>query len=82
MSKFEAYTYDQKNWNKNNTTQLDLYFILGIAELRWNFSSWFKDASDIYRFPVVSMVKIHWHVLLILFSTLCDKILEHFFYFL
>ena len=34
--------------HKNSITQL--YFILGIAELRWNFSSILKDGFDIHRF--------------------------------
>ena len=42
---------------QNNIAQL--YFILWIAELHWNFSSWLRDAPDIYRFPVVHMVKTH-----------------------
>ena len=54
---FEAYTNDQYIWHKNNIAQL--YFILGRAELRWNFSSWLKDASDIYRLPILHMVKTH-----------------------
>ena len=45
---FEAYTNDQYIWNKNNTEHL--YFILGKAELHWNFSSIPKDGSDIHRF--------------------------------
>ena len=36
------------NWLQNNTAQL--YFILGRAELRWNFSIIPKDGSDIHRF--------------------------------
>ena len=54
---FEAYTYDQYIWDKNNIAQL--YFILGTAELCWNFSGWLRDAPDIYRFPVMHMVKTH-----------------------
>ena len=54
---FEAYTNDQYIAHKNNNAQL--YFILGKAELRWNFSSWLRDASDIYRFPTLHMVKTH-----------------------
>ena len=34
---FEAYTNDQYISHKNNIAQL--YFILGRAELHWNFSS-------------------------------------------
>ena len=54
---FEAYINDQYTWHKNNIAQL--YFILGRAELRWNFSSWLRDASDIHRFPTLHMVNIH-----------------------
>ena len=54
---FEAYRNNQYIWHKNNIAQL--YFILGRAELRWNFSSWLRDAPDIYRFPVEHMFKIH-----------------------
>ena len=36
----------QYNWLQNNTAQL--YFILGRAELHWNFSSIPKDGSDIH----------------------------------
>ena len=53
----EAYTNDPYIWHKNNITQF--YFILGRAKLRWNFSSWLRDASDIHRFPTVHMVKTH-----------------------
>ena len=53
---FEAYTYHHYNWHKNNIAQL--YFILGRAELCWNFSSWLRNVPDIYSFPVVHMVKI------------------------
>ena len=49
---FEAYTNDQYIWHKNNVAQL--YFILG-----WKFSSWLRDAPDIYKFPTVHMVKTH-----------------------
>ena len=52
---FEAYTNHQYIWPKSNIAQL--YFILGKAERRWNFSSWLRDVPDIYRFPVVHMVK-------------------------
>ena len=51
---FEAYTNDQYIWHKNNIAQL--YFILGGAELCWNFSSWLRDASDIHRFPTLHMI--------------------------
>ena len=54
---FEAYTNDQYISHKNNIAQL--YFILGRAELRWNFSSLLRDASDIHRFPTLHMVKTH-----------------------
>ena len=40
---------------ENNIAQL--YYILGRAELHWNFSSWLRDASDIHRFPALHMVK-------------------------
>ena len=53
----EAYRNDQYIWHKNNIAQL--YFILGRAELHWNFSSWLRDVPDIYRFPVDHMFKIH-----------------------
>ena len=36
-----------------------LYFILGRAELHWNFSSLLRDGSDIHRFPKVHMVETH-----------------------
>ena len=36
-----------------------LYFILGRADLRWKVSSCLRDATDIYRFPIVHMVKTH-----------------------
>ena len=52
---FEAYTNDQYIWHKNNIAQL--YFLLGRLKLHWNFSSWLRDAPDIYRFPVEH--KIH-----------------------
>ena len=45
---FEAYTNDQYISHKNNIAQL--YFILGTAELHWNFSSIPKDDPDIHRF--------------------------------
>ena len=54
---FEAFTNDQYIWHKNNIAQL--FFVLGRAELRWNFSSWLRDASDIHRFPTLHMVKAH-----------------------
>ena len=54
---FEAYTNDPYIWHKNNIAQFD--FILGGAELCWNFSSWLRDASDIHRFPTLHMVKTH-----------------------
>ena len=54
---FKVYTKDQYTSHKNNIVQL--CFILGRAELRWNLSSWLRDAPDIYRFPTVHMVKIH-----------------------
>ena len=45
------------NWSiyltKNNFAQL--YFILQRAELRWTFSSWLRDAPDIYRSSVVKI---------------------------
>ena len=42
---FKAYTNDLYISYKNNIAQL--YFILGRAELRWNFSSMLKDGFDI-----------------------------------
>ena len=51
----EAYTNHQYIWHKNNIAQL--YFILGRVELHWNFASWFRDAPDIDRLPVVHMVE-------------------------
>ena len=36
-----------------------LYFILGSAELLWNFTSIPKDGSDIHRFPTVHMVETY-----------------------
>ena len=43
--------------HKNNIAQL--YFILGRVKLHWNFSSWLRDGSDIYRLPILHMVKTH-----------------------
>ena len=54
---FEAHTNDWYIWHINNIVQL--YFIIGRAEQHWKFSSWLRDAPDIYRFPVVHMVKTH-----------------------
>ena len=45
---FQSEINTQYNWLQNNTVQL--YFILGRAELHWNFSSKPKDGSDIHRF--------------------------------
>ena len=45
---FKAYTNDLYISYKNNISQL--YFILGRAKLRWNFSSTLKDGFDIHRF--------------------------------
>ena len=45
---FKAYTNDLYISCKNNIAQL--YFILGRAELLWNFSSMLKDGSYIHRF--------------------------------
>ena len=45
---FEAQINNQYSWFKNNTTQF--YFILGRAELHWNFCSIPMDGSDIHRF--------------------------------
>ena len=45
---FKAYTNDLYISHKNNIAQL--YFILGRAELCWNFSSILKDGFDIHRF--------------------------------
>ena len=45
---FAAYTNDLYISYKNNIAQL--YFILGRAELHWNFSSILKDGFDIHRF--------------------------------
>ena len=45
---FKAYTNDLYISHKNNIVQL--YFILGRAELCWNFSSILKDGFDIHRF--------------------------------
>ena len=44
----EVYINNQYIWLKNNTTQL--YFILGRADLYWDFSSIPKDGSDIHGF--------------------------------
>ena len=46
-------TFDKKN------NIAHLYFILGIAKLHWNLSSWLRDASDIRRFPLAHMVKTY-----------------------
>ena len=45
---FKAYTNDLYISYKNNISQF--YFILGRAELHWNFSSILKDGFDIHRF--------------------------------
>ena len=45
---FKAYKYDLYISHKNNIAQL--YFILGRAELHWNFPSILKDGFDIHRF--------------------------------
>ena len=45
---FKAYTNDLCITYKNNIAQL--YFIVGRAELRWNFFSILKDGFDIHRF--------------------------------
>ena len=45
---FEAFTHDQYIWHYKNIAQL--YFILGTAELDWNYSSIPQDAPDIHRF--------------------------------
>ena len=42
---FKAYTNNQYISDKNDIVQL--YFILGRAELLWNFSSILKDGFDI-----------------------------------
>ena len=34
-------------------------FILGWSILHWNFFSWLRDTSDVYRFPRQHMVKVH-----------------------
>ena len=54
---FEAYTLGQYIWHKNYIAQL--YFMLGRAKLHLKFFSWFRDAPDIYRFPIIHMAKIH-----------------------
>ena len=48
---------DQCIWHENNIAQI--YSISGTAELCRNFSSWLSDVPDIYRFPIVHMVKTH-----------------------
>ena len=46
---FEACTSNQHTFDtKNNIAQI--YFILGAAELHWNFLSILMDAPDIHRF--------------------------------
>ena len=45
---FKAYTNNQYIPDKNDIVQL--YLILGRAELLWNFSSILKDGFDIHRF--------------------------------
>ena len=45
---FQEYINNQYIWHKNNTAQL--YFILGRADLHWNFFSIPKNDSDIHRF--------------------------------
>ena len=42
---------------KTNTTQL--YLILGRANLHWNFSSLFRDDTDIQSFPTGDMFSTH-----------------------
>ena len=54
---FEEYTNDQYIWYKNNIAQL--CFILGRAKLCFKFSSWLRDTADIYRFPIMHMVKTY-----------------------
>ena len=49
---FKAYTNDLCISYKNNIAQL--YFILGRAELRWNFSSILKDILIFTDFPTGS----------------------------
>ena len=44
------------------------YFVLGRAELRWNYSCWLRDASDIHRFPAMHTSETHF---------LLRKIWEH-----
>ena len=44
----KAYTNDQYISHKNNIVQL--YFILGTAELHWIFSTVLKDGFDIHTF--------------------------------
>ena len=61
----------QYNWLQNNTAQL--YFILRRAELRWNFSSLLRDASDIHRFPTVHMVETHF----LLYLFMIQNIFSH-----
>ena len=73
---FEAYTNDQYISHKNNIAQL--YFILGRAELHWNFSSWLRDASDIHRFPALHMVNTHFMLENLWISKLSLCILEKF----
>ena len=53
----EVYINNQYICVKNNTAHL--YFILGRAELHWNFSSLLRDATNIHRFPTVHVVKNH-----------------------
>ena len=53
----KAHLNNQCSWLKNNTTQL--YFILGRANLSWNFSSLLRGVPDVHRFPTVYMIKTH-----------------------
>ena len=48
----------------DSKTMLHNYiFILGRAELRWNFSSFLRNGADIHRFSTVHMVKTYFWVI-------------------
>ena len=53
-------------------------FLIRAAELRWNFSSLLRDASDIHRFPTVHMVETHFLLENLLISEPSLGILEKF----
>ena len=76
---FKAYTNDEYISDRNKIVQL--YFILGTAELRWIFSSILKDDFDIYRFSnrkwVSTMYNVGTHrIYLSSCRVLCEQIIS------